>query len=60
MRAREGGVETISGEGKTELVMKKKGKHKSMTGVGVSLTWDYREKEESNKIKICFQLYTFT
>ena len=38
------GVETISGDGsKTELV-RKKGKHKSTTGIGASLTPDYREK----------------
>ena len=42
-------METISGGGsKTELVMKKKGKHKSTTGIGASLTPDYRGKEESN------------
>ena len=39
----------ISGDGsKTELVMQKKGKHKSTTGIGDSLTPNYREKEESN------------
>ena len=33
------GVETIGGDGsKTGLVMKKKGKHKSMTGISASLT----------------------
>ena len=43
------GVETIGGESsKTELVMKKKGKHKSATGICASLTPDYVEKEESN------------
>ena len=43
------GVETNGGEGsKTEQVMKKKGKHKSTTGIGASLTRDYREKEEDN------------
>ena len=30
--------------------MKKKGKHKSMTGIRASLTPDYREKEESNNM----------
>ena len=41
-------METIGGDGsKTRLVMKK-GKHKSTTGIGASLTTDYREKEESN------------
>ena len=44
-------MEKISGDGsKTELVMKKKGKHKSTTGVGASLTPEYREKEESNNM----------
>ena len=44
-----GGGETIGGDGsETELVMKKKGKHKSTTGIGASLTPDYREKDESN------------
>ena len=38
-----------SGDGsKTELVMKKKRKHKSTTGIGASLIPDYSEKEESN------------
>ena len=42
-------METIGGESsKTELVMKKKGKHKSATGICASLTPDYVEKEESN------------
>ena len=46
----ESGVETICGDGsKTGLVMKTKGK-KSTTGIGASLTPDYREKEESNQI----------
>ena len=41
-------VETIGGDSsKTGLVMKK-GKHKSTTGIGASLTLDYREKEEGN------------
>ena len=44
-------MDTISGDSsKTELVMKKKGKHKSMTGIGASLTPDYRENEESNNL----------
>ena len=30
------------------LVMKKKVKYKSTTGIGASLTLDYRKKEESN------------
>ena len=39
MRARDGGVETIGGDNsETGLVTKKKGKQKSTTGVGVSLT----------------------
>ena len=45
------GVEMIGGDGsETGLVMKKKGrgKQKSTTGVGASLTPDYRDKEESN------------
>ena len=43
-------MEMISGDtSKTELVMKKKGKHKSTTDIGVSLTPDHREKEESNR-----------
>ena len=43
------GVETFGGDGsKTGLVMKKRRKHKSTTGIGASLTPDYREKEESN------------
>ena len=43
-------METIGGDGsKTELVMKK-GKHKSTTGIGASLTLDYREKEESKNM----------
>ena len=42
-------METISGDGsETRLVMKKKGEHKSTTGIGASLTPEYREKEESN------------
>ena len=42
-------VETIGEYGSTTgLVMKKKGKHKSTTGIDVSLTPDYREKEKSN------------
>ena len=44
-------METIGRNGsKTEVVMtkKKKGEYKSTTGIGASLTPDYREKEESN------------
>ena len=42
-------METIAGDySKTGLVMKKKGKHKSTTGISASLTPDYREKEDSN------------
>ena len=41
-------------EGKTGLVMKKKGKHKSTTGVSVSLIQDYREKEERNNINMLY------
>ena len=42
-------MEAIGGDGsETELDMKKKGKHKSTTGIGASLTRDYREKEESS------------
>ena len=54
MRARDGGVETVGGDGsEMGLVTKKKGKQKSTTGVGASLTPDgplpdHRHKEESN------------
>ena len=49
MRARDGGVEMVGGGGsETGLVMKKKGKQKSKTGISASLTPDYRDKEESN------------
>ena len=41
-------METIGGDGsKTELVMKKKGKHKSTTGIGASLAPDYRERRRA-------------
>ena len=50
-------METISGDGsKTGLVMQKKGKHKSTTSIGASLTPDYREREESNNN---YSLYLF-
>ena len=39
------------------LVMKKKGKHKSATDIGASLTLDYREKEENNIISSIFQQF---
>ena len=43
-----GGVETVGGDGsETGSVTKKKGK-KSTTGVGSSLTPDFRDKEENN------------
>ena len=49
MRARDGGVETGGGDGsETGLVMKKKGKQNSTTGIGASLNPDYRDKNESN------------
>ena len=35
-------------DGETGLVMKKKGEQKSTTGIGASLTPDYRNKEKSN------------
>ena len=45
-------METIGGDGsKTGLVMKKKGKQKSTTGVGAGLAPDYMEKEENNNNK---------
>ena len=48
MRVRDGGVETGGRDSsKTGLVMKKKGKQKSTTGISASLTPDYRDKEVS-------------
>ena len=47
-------METIGGDGsKAGVVMKKKGKQKQKltTGIGDSLTLDYREKKESNSIQ---------
>ena len=42
------GVETGGGDGnETESVTKKKGNQKSTTGIGASLTPDFREKEVS-------------
>ena len=42
---------TICGDGsKTGLVMKKKGGEKSATGIGASLTPDYRDKGEKFRI----------
>ena len=42
-------METIGGDGsKTGLVMKKKGKHKSTTGIGACLSLHYMEKEENS------------
>ena len=44
-------MEKIGGNGsKTGLAMK--GKQKSTTGIGASLTPDYREKEVSNKTSV--------
>ena len=40
----------IGGDGNKTGLVRKKGKHKSTTGIGASLTPDYREKEESNNI----------
>ena len=37
---------------KTELVMKKKGKHKSTTSISASLTPDYREEESNSSIEL--------
>ena len=49
MRAIDGIVETGCGNGSEKgLVTKKKGKQKSKTGIGASLTPDYRDKEEIN------------
>ena len=49
MRVRDGGLEKVGGDGsEMGLVMKKKGKQKSTTGISASLTPDYRENEESN------------
>ena len=49
MRARDkGGVEMVGGDGNEMGLMMKKGKRKSMTGIGASLTPDYRDKKESN------------
>ena len=49
MRAGHGEVEMVGEDGsEMGLVMKKKGKQKSTTGIGASLTLDYRDKEESN------------
>ena len=49
MRARDGEVETVGGNGsETELVMNKKGKQKSTTSISASLTLDYRDKETNN------------
>ena len=55
------GVETISvDDSKTELLMKKKGKHKSTTSIGASLTPDYREQEENNKTDLDPSVDCFT
>ena len=48
MRARDGGVETVGGDGR-ETNDEEEGK-KSTTGIGASLTPDFRDKEESKKI----------
>ena len=46
MRVRDGGS---GDDSETGLVMKKKGKQKSMTGISASvIRRDYRDKEESN------------
>ena len=51
MGARDGGMEMVGADGsETGLVMKKKGEQKSMTGIGASLTLDFRDTEESNNI----------
>ena len=43
-----GGVETVGGDGsETGSVTKKNGKQKSTTGIGVSLTPDYRIKRRA-------------
>ena len=50
-------METIGGDGSKTRLVKKKGKHKSTTGIGASLTTDYGKKEESNYniMDACFQ-----
>ena len=40
-------METIGGNGSKGGLIKKKGKHKSTTGISASIIPDYREKEES-------------
>ena len=50
MRAKDGGVEMVGGDGsETGLVTKKKGK-KSTTGMGASLTLDYRERRATTSM----------
>ena len=51
-------MEKIGGGGsKTRQVKKKKGKHKSTSGIGASLTPDYRVEEEiSNICNILFYI----
>ena len=41
-------METIGGDSSKMGLVMKKVKYKSMTGIGASLTLDYRKKEESN------------
>ena len=48
MRARDEGVETVDGDGSEMGSMTKKGKQKSMTSIGASLTPEFRDKDESN------------
>ena len=60
MRAWDGGVDTVSGDGsETGLVMKKKGEQKSTTCIGVSFTPDYRDKEESSNKYYIHQIYKY-
>ena len=49
-------METVGGDGsETGLVMK--GKQKSTTSLGASLTTDYRDKEESNNNRDVIRLH---
>ena len=50
-------MKTVGGDGcETGLVMKKKG-GKSTTGIGASLTPDYKDKEESNNSILYIRIY---
>ena len=43
------GVKTVGRDGSETGLVLKKGKEKSTTGIGASLTPDYRDTEECNK-----------